>query len=104
EALRVGLEVPMAAGDAQQRSGDLLGRATGLGIETAAELGVLDEHADALATGCGAGDGVAGHGGSVLGGHMLLAMSWEAELRELRRREELARRMGGEERVERQHR
>ena len=35
---------------------------------------------------------------------MLLAMSWEAELRELRRREELARRMGGEERVERQHR
>jgi acetyl-CoA carboxylase carboxyltransferase component len=35
---------------------------------------------------------------------MLLAMSWEAELHELRRREELARRMGGEERVERQHR
>jgi acetyl-CoA carboxylase carboxyltransferase component len=31
-------------------------------------------------------------------------MSWEAELRELRRREELARRMGGEERVERQRR
>jgi acetyl-CoA carboxylase carboxyltransferase component len=35
---------------------------------------------------------------------MLPAMSWEAELRELRRREELARRMGGVERVERQHR
>src|SRR6266545_2393001 len=31
------------------------------------------------------------------------AMSWEAELEELRRREALARRMGGEERVERQH-
>ena len=31
-------------------------------------------------------------------------MSWEPELDELRRREELARRMGGEERVERQHR
>jgi acetyl-CoA carboxylase carboxyltransferase component len=30
-------------------------------------------------------------------------MSWEPELDELRRREELARRMGGEERVERQH-
>jgi acetyl-CoA carboxylase carboxyltransferase component len=30
-------------------------------------------------------------------------MSWEPELRELRRREELARRMGGEERVARQH-
>jgi acetyl-CoA carboxylase carboxyltransferase component len=30
-------------------------------------------------------------------------MSWEPELEELRRREELARRMGGEERVERQH-
>jgi acetyl-CoA carboxylase carboxyltransferase component len=30
-------------------------------------------------------------------------MSWEAELEELRRREELARRMGGEERVARQH-
>ncbi len=30
-------------------------------------------------------------------------MSWEAELRELRRREDLARRMGGEERVQRQH-
>src|SRR4051812_18716713 len=29
-------------------------------------------------------------------------MSWEPELEELRRREELARRMGGEERVERQ--
>src|SRR3954447_24762179 len=35
---------------------------------------------------------------------MLPRMSWEAELEELRRREELARRMGGEERVERQHR
>src|SRR6185503_11910060 len=35
---------------------------------------------------------------------MLLGMSWEAELRARRRREELARRMGGEERVERQHR
>jgi acetyl-CoA carboxylase carboxyltransferase component len=31
-------------------------------------------------------------------------MSWEPELEELRRREELARRMGGSERVERQHR
>ena len=31
------------------------------------------------------------------------AVSWEPELEELRRREELARRMGGEERVERQH-
>src|SRR5918996_5731326 len=30
-------------------------------------------------------------------------MSWEPELDELRRREELARRMGGEERVARQH-
>jgi acetyl-CoA carboxylase carboxyltransferase component len=30
-------------------------------------------------------------------------VSWEPELEELRRREELARRMGGEERVERQH-
>ena len=30
-------------------------------------------------------------------------MSWEPELEELRRREELARRMGGEERVARQH-
>src|ERR1700736_2326334 len=30
-------------------------------------------------------------------------MTWEAELRELRNREELARRMGGEERVARQH-
>ncbi len=30
-------------------------------------------------------------------------MSWEPELEELRRREELARRMGGQERVERQH-
>ncbi|MET0512709.1 MAG: carboxyl transferase domain-containing protein [Thermoleophilaceae bacterium] len=30
-------------------------------------------------------------------------MTWEPELEELRRREELARRMGGEERVERQH-
>ena len=30
-------------------------------------------------------------------------MSWEPELEELRRREELARRIGGEERVERQH-
>ena len=30
-------------------------------------------------------------------------MGWEPELRELRRREELARRMGGEERVARQH-
>jgi acetyl-CoA carboxylase carboxyltransferase component len=30
-------------------------------------------------------------------------MSWEPELSELRRREELARRMGGEERVQRQH-
>jgi acetyl-CoA carboxylase carboxyltransferase component len=30
-------------------------------------------------------------------------MSWKPELEELRRREELARRMGGEERVERQH-
>jgi acetyl-CoA carboxylase carboxyltransferase component len=34
---------------------------------------------------------------------MLRAMSWEPELEELRRREELARRMGGEERVARQH-
>ena len=31
------------------------------------------------------------------------AVSWESELEELRRREELARRMGGEERVARQH-
>ena len=31
------------------------------------------------------------------------AVSWEPELEELRRREELARQMGGEERVERQH-
>ena len=31
-------------------------------------------------------------------------MTWEPELEELRRREELARRMGGDERVERQHR
>jgi acetyl-CoA carboxylase carboxyltransferase component len=30
-------------------------------------------------------------------------VSWEPELEELRRREELARRMGGDERVERQH-
>src|ERR687895_71784 len=30
-------------------------------------------------------------------------MSWEPELEELRRREELAKRMGGEERVQRQH-
>ncbi len=30
-------------------------------------------------------------------------MSWEPELEELRRREELARRMGGAERIERQH-
>jgi acetyl-CoA carboxylase carboxyltransferase component len=30
-------------------------------------------------------------------------VSWEAELEELRRREELARAMGGEERVARQH-
>jgi acetyl-CoA carboxylase carboxyltransferase component len=30
-------------------------------------------------------------------------MTWEPELEELRRREELARRMGGQERVERQH-
>jgi acetyl-CoA carboxylase carboxyltransferase component len=36
--------------------------------------------------------------------HMLRYMSWEPELEELRRREELARRMGGEERVERQRR
>jgi acetyl-CoA carboxylase carboxyltransferase component len=35
---------------------------------------------------------------------ILPAMTWEAELEELRRREALARRMGGEERVERQHR
>ena len=34
---------------------------------------------------------------------MLAPVSWEAELEELRRREELARRMGGEERVARQH-
>ena len=34
---------------------------------------------------------------------MLPPMSWEPELEELRRREELARRMGGAERVERQH-
>src|SRR5438067_1435160 len=34
---------------------------------------------------------------------MLRPMSWEPELEELRRREELARRMGGEERVARQH-
>jgi acetyl-CoA carboxylase carboxyltransferase component len=34
---------------------------------------------------------------------MLTPMSWEPELEELRRREELARRMGGEERVQRQH-
>jgi acetyl-CoA carboxylase carboxyltransferase component len=34
---------------------------------------------------------------------MLRAVTWEPELRELRRREELARRMGGEERVARQH-
>ena len=33
---------------------------------------------------------------------MLRPMSWEPELEELRRREELARRMGGDERVERQ--
>src|SRR5207244_9784639 len=31
-------------------------------------------------------------------------MSWEPELEELRRREELARRMGGSERIDRQHR
>ena len=31
------------------------------------------------------------------------AVTWEPELEELRRREELARRMGGEERVARQH-
>jgi len=30
-------------------------------------------------------------------------MSWDPELEELRRRRELAHRMGGEERVERQH-
>ena len=30
-------------------------------------------------------------------------MSWEKEIDELRRREELARKMGGEERIERQH-
>src|SRR4051794_40561727 len=30
-------------------------------------------------------------------------MTWEPELEELRRREELARRMGGKERVDRQH-
>src|SRR3954451_18068589 len=34
---------------------------------------------------------------------MLRPVTWEPELEELRRREELARRMGGEERVERQH-
>lgn len=34
---------------------------------------------------------------------MLARVSWEAELEELRRREELARRMGGDERVARQH-
>src|SRR5438876_409700 len=34
---------------------------------------------------------------------MLRAMAWQPELEELRRREELARRMGGEERVARQH-
>ena len=34
---------------------------------------------------------------------MLAPVSWEPELEELRRREELARRMGGEERVARQH-
>jgi acetyl-CoA carboxylase carboxyltransferase component len=34
---------------------------------------------------------------------MLTPMSWEPELSELRRREELARRMGGSERVQRQH-
>src|SRR5438094_690621 len=34
---------------------------------------------------------------------MLRAMAWQPELDELRRREELARRMGGEERVARQH-
>ena len=34
---------------------------------------------------------------------MLPPMSWEPELHELRRREELARRMGGPERVARQH-
>jgi len=34
---------------------------------------------------------------------MLPAMAWQPELDELRRREELARRMGGEERVARQH-
>src|SRR5947208_13728918 len=33
---------------------------------------------------------------------MLRAMGWEPELEELRRREELARRLGGSERVERQ--
>ena len=32
-----------------------------------------------------------------------LHMTWEPELEELRRREALARRMGGSERVERQH-
>ena len=30
-------------------------------------------------------------------------MTWEAEVEELRRREELARRMGGPDKVERQH-
>jgi len=35
---------------------------------------------------------------------MLRAMGWEPELEELRRREELARQMGGSERVDRQHR
>src|SRR2546421_3544449 len=34
---------------------------------------------------------------------MLPRVGWEQELEDLRRREELARRMGGEERVERQH-
>src|SRR5690242_2107532 len=36
-------------------------------------------------------------------GRMLRPVTWEPELEELRRREELARRMGGEERVARQH-
>ena len=43
----------------------------------------------------------------VAGGHRrqatVRAVTWEPELEELRRREELARRMGGAERVERQH-
>ncbi len=110
---RVGLEVPGAPGDAQDRRGDLLGGGERLGVEAARKLGVLDEHAHALAARGGSGCGGSGHPSHTTWPVTVHrrsaarpyagAVSWEQELDELRRREALARRMGGEERVQRQH-